>query len=89
MVKDKDIDAVLTLLPKDATYYFTQSHIPRALEKEALATKAATHQLIGKVYENVNDALLTAKDAAANEDLILVMGSVFLVAEVKALNDSI
>lgn len=39
MVKDKDIDAALSLLPKNANYYFTQSHLPRALASKELAEK--------------------------------------------------
>jgi dihydrofolate synthase/folylpolyglutamate synthase len=40
MVKDKEIDAVLALLPKHATYYFTQAQIPRALDAESLMLNA-------------------------------------------------
>ncbi len=83
MVKDKDVDAVLTLLPTKAQYYFTQSHIPRALAASELQLKAAKFRLEGNLFENVNDAIEVAKKNANNKDLILVIGSVFLVAEVK------
>ena len=88
MVRDKDIDAVLNLLPKDATYYYTQSHIPRALPANELAEKGNALQRIGEQYENVNIAIATANKNANPKDLILVIGSVFLVAEVdrKCLN---
>jgi dihydrofolate synthase/folylpolyglutamate synthase len=82
MVKDKDVDAVLTLLPKEAQYYFTQSHIPRALAANELQLKANKLGLEGLLYENVNEAIEAAKKTANNKDLILVIGSVFLVAEV-------
>lgn len=82
MVKDKDIDAVLNLLPKNATYYYTQSHIPRALPVKELSAKGNTLGLIGSDYENVNSALQAANKNANDNDLILVIGSVFLVAEV-------
>lgn len=82
MVKDKDIDAVLNLLPKNATYYYTQSHIPRALPVEELSAKGNALDLTGNDYENVNSALQAANKNANNNDLILVIGSVFLVAEV-------
>ncbi|MGE5108964.1 MAG: bifunctional folylpolyglutamate synthase/dihydrofolate synthase, partial [Sphingobacteriales bacterium] len=39
MVKDKDITAVLSLLPKEASYYFTKSQIPRALPENELSEK--------------------------------------------------
>lgn len=82
MVKDKDIDKVLTLLPKTARYYFTQAQIPRALSADELAAKAASLGLEGEVYLNVNMALRKALSLAGKNDLILVCGSVFLVGEV-------
>jgi dihydrofolate synthase/folylpolyglutamate synthase len=82
MVKDKDIQAVLALLPKNALYYFTQSHIPRALPVDELAGQANVIGLKGTSYEDVNIALDTAIKNANQQDIILVIGSVFLVAEV-------
>ncbi len=82
MVKDKDIDAVLKLLPTNAKYYYTQSHIPRALVANELAVKGNAMGLKGDYFEHVNIALDTAKRNANQQDLILVIGSVFLVAEV-------
>lgn len=82
MVRDKEIDPVLQLLPKQATYYFTQAQIPRALEATALQQKAAGYALNGQVYPDVNNALQHALLHAHANDLILVCGSVFLVGEV-------
>ena len=82
MVKDKDIEAVLNLLPKHAQYYYTQSHIPRALPVKELAAKGNSLGLKGTDFENVNLALQAANKNATDKDLILVIGSVFLVAEV-------
>ncbi len=82
MVKDKDVDSVLNLLPKYATYYYTQAHIPRALDAKILQQKAAYLELNGKVFTDVNLALHSAKSVAKKDDLILVCGSVFLVGEV-------
>ena len=82
MVKDKDVDADLKMLPKNAKYYFTHSHIPRALAYQELALKAAAVGLTGDGYEDVNIALLQAKQNSQTNDLILVIGSVYLVAEV-------
>ena len=39
--------------------------------------------LIGSTYSNVNEAILAAKENAGLNDLILVCGSVFLIAEVQ------
>ena len=82
MVKDKDVDAVLKLLPNSAKYYFTQSHIPRALPANELAEKANAIGLNGSIFNDVNEALVEANKNANHNDLILVIGSVFLVAEV-------
>ena len=82
MVKDKDINAVLNLLPKNANYYYTQSHLPRALPSNELAAIASAIGLKGLEFENVNIALDTAKKNANPNDLIIVIGSIFLVAEV-------
>ncbi len=82
MVKDKDIDKVLRLLPAYATYYFTQAQIPRALPYTELAAKAAAYRLQGKAIPDVNTALTEALTHAGKEDLVLVCGSVFLVGEV-------
>ncbi len=83
MVKDKDINKVLSLLPKNAVYYFTNANIPRALPAAALQQQAAAYQLNGSVFTDVNDALNSAKQNAGAKDLILICGSVFLVGEVK------
>ena len=82
MVKDKEADPVLGLLPKDARYYFTQAHIPRALPAAELAQKGSHYGLEGTAYSDVNEALRSAKEAAAKDDLVVVCGSIFLVAEV-------
>jgi dihydrofolate synthase/folylpolyglutamate synthase len=82
MVKDKEIDTVLSLLPHSANYYFTQAHIPRALPSEALKEKAGEFNLKGKTYPDVNEAIKEAKAKSHKDDLILICGSVFLVGEV-------
>ena len=82
MVKDKDVDKVLTLLPKHAHYYFTKAQIPRALPENELLEKAVANGLTGKAYAEVNTALQAALQAANENDLVLVCGSVFVVGEV-------
>jgi dihydrofolate synthase / folylpolyglutamate synthase len=84
VVKDKELGKVLELLPKNASYYFTQAHIPRALPGNQLQEEAKKIGLEGRVYENVNLALGNALKKAAHDDLIIVCGSIFLVAEVKS-----
>ena len=72
----------MALLPTDAHYYFTKAHIPRALPETDLQQKAATFQLNGNCFEDVNAAIADALQHATKDDLVLVCGSVFLVGEV-------
>lgn len=82
MVSDKKIDHVLALLPKNAVYYFTKAHIPRALDEKILQAQAATFGLAGTSYASVNEALEAAKNNASERDFIFVGGSNFVVAEI-------
>ncbi|OQP62573.1 dihydrofolate synthase [Niastella vici] len=82
MVKDKEVEKVLALLPKEATYYFTRAQIPRALPEDELAARAQATGLNGHTYGDVNTALQTAINKADKRDMILVCGSVFVVGEV-------
>ena len=84
-VKDKKIDEVLSLLPKDATYYFCHADIPRALHAEVLHDIATTYGLHGKAIKNVNEAISQAKQSAQLDDLIFIGGSTFIVAEISTL----
>lgn len=82
MVKDKDISKVLSLLPKEATYYFCSPDLERAKPAEELAKEATEFGLKGKVYSSVKEALENAVKSAEKEDLIFIGGSTFVVAEV-------
>lgn len=82
MVRDKSLDEILPLLPKEATYYYVQPQIPRALEAKALANAGKKHGLHGEVYPNVTEGYAAALAAAQPEDLVFVGGSTFVVAEV-------
>lgn len=81
MVKDKDVTAVLNILPKHAEYYFTQAKIPRALAAELLHQKAAEIGLRGTCIPDAKTAFETAKNDASKEDLMIVLGSFFIIEE--------
>lgn len=82
MVNDKDISKVLSMLPKNATYYFCRPDIPRGLEADSLKEKAESFGLQGEAYANVKEALAAAQTAAQPNDLVFAGGSTFVVAEV-------
>lgn len=82
MVDDKDINEVLSLLPRNASYYFTKASIPRALNEEVLKEKADKFELKGNTFKSVSEAQAAAKNTANKDDLIFIGGSTFVVAEV-------
>jgi len=82
VVDDKNIEKLLTILPKVAEYYFTKADIPRALDENILKEKAKGAGLNGKSFTKVKDALNNAKKNAGVNDLIFIGGSTFVVAEV-------
>lgn len=82
MVKDKEVEKILMILPKEAIYYFTKAQIPRAINEEQLVSIAKEVGLKGKTFPEVNEALKIARQHAHPDDLIIVCGSVFLVGEV-------
>jgi len=82
VVNDKDISAILSLLPKTATYYFCKADIPRGLDAALLQTQAAELNLSGEVYKSVDAAYQAANKAAQPNDIVFIGGSVFTVAEV-------
>lgn len=82
MVNDKDIKNILGLLPKGAAYYFCKPLIPRGLNEKELQQQAHQAGLKGSCYTSVKSAFKAARLAAANEDMVFVGGSTFVVAEV-------
>src|SRR5690606_10712572 len=86
MVKDKDISPVLSLLPSNANYYITQAHIPRALPSADLLKMILEKGLKASKFENVNEAISAAKQNSTKQDLILICGSFFLIAEIELQN---
>jgi len=82
LVADKDVSGLLALMPRTAQYVFCQASIPRALNAEELAEKAAAFALKGRVVHNPKQALQKAQALANEKDLIFVGGSTFVVAEI-------
>ncbi len=81
MVNDKDINTVMSLLPKHAIYYWTQANNHRAVPAEVVARIAAGHKLKGNTYTSVADAFDAALSDSDNEDFIFVGGSSYIVAD--------
>lgn len=88
MVADKDIDVVLSMLPEEAVYYFTQPNTSRALPATELQAKwqalHPTHKY-NMCFGSVATAITTAQKEASNEDIIFIGGSNYVVGEALSL----
>ena len=82
MVNDKDISKMLSLLPKNATYYFCSAAIPRSLNADELQKQGNDIGILGASYSSVRKAFDAAKNNASVDDMIYIGGSTFVVAEI-------
>ena len=89
-VNDKDFRSILRMLPHErTTYYYSQPSVPRALLVGLLAAAAADLGMVGETFPQVAGAISAARHAAdVQRDLVLVTGSIFLVADAVALYHS-
>ena len=85
-VNDKDFHKILRMIPHErTTYYYSQPSVPRALPVGQLAEAAADLGMVGEAFPQVSDAISAARHAAdPQHDLVLVTGSIFLVADAVA-----
>lgn len=87
MVDDKDIDAVMHLLPKQALYHWTQASTKRAFSAEKIKAEGEKHGLAGKCFATVKAAYRQALHDADTNDFIFVGGSSYIVADLLSIND--
>ena len=80
-VNDKDYASILALLPSYATYYFCKPDVPRGLDVDTLYAAAQHSGLQGKAYPDIASAVQAARKNADEKSLILITGSIFLVAD--------
>lgn len=81
-VNDKDFSKILDMLPDDAVYYYSQPSVERGLDVNILADKADKLGKPGLRFPNVADAINHVRGIADADDLVVITGSIFLVADV-------
>lgn len=86
MVDDKDINTVMTMLPKDAVYYWAQAETKRAISHERVKAIGKSHGLKGNSYPTVIEAYRAALSDAAPADFVFVGGSSYVVADLLSEN---
>lgn len=81
-VSDKDISKITLLLPKNAIYYCCKPNIPRGKDEQELVRELQQQHFSATAFPSVKKAYKTALKTASANDLVIVSGSVFVVAEV-------
>lgn len=82
VVNDKDLNSIINLLPKTATYYFCRPNISRGKNVNELYEYFLANNFNGDIYKSVNEAYKSALITARSNDIIYVGGSTFVVAEI-------
>ena len=87
-VNDKDFRKILHLLHSSLptphsslTWRFSQPSVPRGLPVGDLQAAAREMGIEGEAFSNVKDAMADARAAADEGDLVLITGSIFLIAD--------
>lgn len=80
-VNDKKIDDVMTILPENSEFYFAKPSINRGRNPKEYEDLLLDAKIIYKIFDSVQDAYLSAKQQATDEDLIFIGGSNFVVGE--------
>lgn len=82
---DKDADGIIKLLReiKNLKLLLTRNSSERALEPEILQAISDSYQLNNRLYPSLKAALQSSIEQAGRDDLIIVTGSLYNIAEAK------
>jgi len=81
-VKGKNVVDLISLFPSEASFYLSSPKIDRAIPLSTLKAELTGSSKNIDLFPTVIDALNRARSSANTNDLILVCGSTFVVAEV-------
>lgn len=81
MLNDKDCQSVISMLPKNATYYFAKPDTKRGMDSDVIEELARLQGLQGNSYESVKEAYKAAMYNASHNDFIFIGGSTYIVAD--------
>ena len=80
-VKEKKIDDVLRILPDNSVFYFAKPYVNRGRDPKDYEEMLAKAKIDYKIFENVQNAYLSAKQNVKTGEMIFVGGSNFVVGE--------
>lgn len=82
-LQDKDVIHILSMLPRNAKYYFASFKHPRALYATHLKEMAKSKAIDGDEFGKVELAYKTALKNSEKGDLIVITGSSFIAEQLK------
>jgi dihydrofolate synthase/folylpolyglutamate synthase len=85
-VSDKDVKEILRFMPESALYYFVRLTVPRTMDQDQLASAAYQYGLKGQSFGHISAAYEKVKENAGKDDLVIITGSNFLVADFLSLH---
>lgn len=80
IMADKDLDAILPLMPRRATYLFATASTPRALSSAEILKRYGASEN-ASAFDTVKEAVEKALELATPDTLIYIGGSTFVVAD--------
>jgi dihydrofolate synthase/folylpolyglutamate synthase len=79
---DKDVSSILDLFPKGANFYFCEFTNERSMQLTDLKSLANAKELENpSFFKSSTDAFEAAKSNAKEEDIVLAIGSFFLISD--------
>lgn len=78
---DKDLERILSLFPRNASFYLTEFSNLRSAKLEDFIVSADQLQLNAKFFKEMKKAVQAAQLSANKTDTILITGSFFLVSD--------
>lgn len=80
-VADKDVAEALSCLPDTVANHWCAADVPRAMPVDELERLAQSAGRTGSSHASVKDAVEAARSTRKDEELVVVLGSVFTVGE--------
>lgn len=80
-VNDKKIDEVLTLLPRNAVYYFVKPFINRGRSPQEYEDLLKKAEINYEIFQDVQSGYLSALQTVKNDEMIFIGGSNFVVGD--------
>ena len=76
---DKDLTKIIPLFPSDSTLYFSEFSNSRSFKVNDFKKSIGNNNLFSNFFGNINEIFPKLKNSVNKEDIILILGSFFLI----------